>query len=118
MSIISIYHLYSYLLSFFFFTATATTDIYTLSLHDALPISLTRNDDAGEIQRISRRDGNDFTGRLLVAHGAQRLDGHRQSKLLSQKAADESATSNLSAIFQAPQGYKQLTPLGDRKSVV
>src|SRR5207247_9741536 len=60
--------------------------------------ALTRNDDAGEIQRISRRDGNDFTGRLLVAHGAQRLDGHRQSKLLSQKAADEPPTSNLSAI--------------------
>src|SRR5437868_8053935 len=26
--------------SFFFFTETATTEIYTLSLHDALPISL------------------------------------------------------------------------------
>src|SRR5699024_12618708 len=26
--------------SFFFFTATATTEIYTLSLHDALPISM------------------------------------------------------------------------------
>src|SRR5207249_11451124 len=31
----------SYTLSFFF-TATATTQIYTLSLHDALPISLRR----------------------------------------------------------------------------
>src|SRR5687768_18226744 len=29
------YHLFS----FFFFNATATTEIYTLSLHDALPIS-------------------------------------------------------------------------------
>src|SRR5438034_8526691 len=28
----------SYLSSFFFFTDTATTEIYTLSLHDALPI--------------------------------------------------------------------------------
>src|SRR5687767_15477243 len=28
-----------YRLSFFFFNATATTEIYTLSLHDALPIS-------------------------------------------------------------------------------
>ena len=27
--------------SFFFFNDTATTEIYTLSLHDALPISLT-----------------------------------------------------------------------------
>src|SRR5205085_11673058 len=30
-----------FLFSFFFFNATATTEIYTLSLHDALPISST-----------------------------------------------------------------------------
>src|SRR5438876_8081498 len=29
------------MLAFFFFTATAPTEIYTLSLHDALPISST-----------------------------------------------------------------------------
>src|SRR6202051_5375077 len=29
---------------FFFFNDTATTEIYTLSLHDALPIFLLRND--------------------------------------------------------------------------
>src|SRR5260370_19197842 len=32
----------SSLLSFFFFNDTATTEIYTLSLHDALPISWSR----------------------------------------------------------------------------
>src|SRR5438105_10544659 len=31
--------------SFFFFNDTATTEIYTLSLHDALPISATRSRD-------------------------------------------------------------------------
>src|SRR2546427_12672915 len=30
---------YSMLVTFFFFNDTATTEIYTLSLHDALPIS-------------------------------------------------------------------------------
>ena len=30
-------------LCFFFFNDTATTEIYTLSLHDALPISSTRD---------------------------------------------------------------------------
>ena len=30
---------YSFLFFFFFFNDTATTEIYTLSLHDALPIS-------------------------------------------------------------------------------
>src|SRR2546429_8942792 len=31
--------MYTYILFFFFFNDTATTEIYTLSLHDALPIS-------------------------------------------------------------------------------
>src|SRR2546430_17570166 len=31
--------LHSFFFSFFFFNDTATTEIYTLSLHDALPIS-------------------------------------------------------------------------------
>src|SRR2546427_1406540 len=35
--------------SFFFFNDTATTEIYTLSLHDALPIS-NRNDDDGRFR--------------------------------------------------------------------
>src|SRR2546422_10659053 len=38
-----VYFLYPFLFSFFFFfffNDTATTEIYTLSLHDALPISL------------------------------------------------------------------------------
>src|SRR6266480_6569216 len=37
MFIISLSYFYSFL--FFFFDDTATTEIYTLSLHDALPIS-------------------------------------------------------------------------------
>src|SRR5438132_13262079 len=37
-------HSYVSFLFFFFFNATATTEIYTLSLHDALPISHDRGD--------------------------------------------------------------------------
>src|SRR5260221_12301128 len=37
----------SYLSLFFFFNDTATTEIYTLSLHDALPISRSRGRAAG-----------------------------------------------------------------------
>src|SRR5690349_24575559 len=36
--VIIYYHLHLYLYYLFFFTDTATTEIYTLSLHDALPI--------------------------------------------------------------------------------
>src|SRR5260221_524879 len=32
----------------FFFNDTATTEIYTLSLHDALPISVTRYNEVGQ----------------------------------------------------------------------
>src|SRR6267143_7199747 len=34
---------FSYIVFFFFFNDTATTEIYTLSLHDALPISVVRD---------------------------------------------------------------------------
>src|SRR2546429_6318124 len=45
-------HVHSIFL-FFFFNDTATTEIYTLSLHDALPIFAPR---LVEIRRIPRRD--------------------------------------------------------------
>src|SRR6266568_8961632 len=67
---------------FFFFNDTATTEIYTLSLHDALPISrrgyrdrvIGRGDDAGA-------GGLDDPGRLGVL--AERSEEHT-SELQSQ----------------------------------
>ena len=69
----------------FFFNDTATTEIYTLSLHDALPISATRAQlclaianytlDCGETiaERIYREHSNSFShlraARLLVDLG-------------------------------------------------
>src|SRR5438105_15043588 len=50
--------------SFFFFNATATPEIYTLSLHDALPIAL------GEQQERSQPDGTPQQ-RLHDRHPAQ-----------------------------------------------
>src|SRR2546425_1477897 len=38
-----------YLLFLFFFNDTATTEIYTLSLHDALPISITNSRESTSI---------------------------------------------------------------------
>src|SRR2546430_8039040 len=47
---------------FFFFNDTATTEIYTLSLHDALPISRQRGDTAAGVERLElahrRRKGH------------------------------------------------------------
>src|SRR3712207_8429076 len=42
---------------FFFFNDTATTEIYTLSLHDALPISVPARKGAAEHPASRRRNG-------------------------------------------------------------
>src|SRR5256885_16983895 len=44
-----------YLLLFFFFNDTATTEIYTLSLHDALPISHPGGAGAQDVGHAARR---------------------------------------------------------------
>src|SRR6266513_5817063 len=44
-------HLVVVFLFFFFFNDTATTEIYTLSLHDALPISNSSTRKSGSISR-------------------------------------------------------------------
>src|SRR5439155_26503207 len=41
--------------SFFFFNDTATTEIYTLSLHDALPISFLTAENAAELLAAAER---------------------------------------------------------------
>ena len=56
----------------FFFNDTATTEIYTLSLHDALPISgagpalFAISDEAGPLERIARA-----ICRVFQAHGLE-----------------------------------------------
>src|SRR3712207_8375795 len=51
---------------FFFFNDTATTEIYTLSLHDALPISWaitepgSGSDAFGSMKSTARRDGDEY----------------------------------------------------------
>src|SRR5438034_4221235 len=71
----------------FFFNDTSPTELYTLSLHDALPISARRRDDDGdrharrararlpvhrELVRASRRDRR----RDARAHGTSRSEEH------------------------------------------
>src|SRR2546430_9902881 len=53
---------------FFFFNDTATTEIYTLSLHDALPIS-----SVGTFRQIQRRHDARLQERGN-SHGARRLN--------------------------------------------
>src|SRR5256885_8475042 len=62
-----------YYFFFFFFNDTATTEIYTLSLHDALPISLSTLLDSeapGQIKaHIIERDGKILMVKDCPTHG-------------------------------------------------
>src|SRR3712207_9250808 len=59
-----------YCLSFFFFNDTATTEIYTLSLHDALPISGPPRTMSPPGCSLSARISSGSTSeRISVAHG-------------------------------------------------
>src|SRR2546430_6810691 len=62
---------------FFFFNDTATTEIYTLSLHDALPIS------GGWHQRSSTLAGRDLAASRKALLGSRRSEEHT-SELQSQ----------------------------------
>src|SRR2546430_3125225 len=72
-------------LSFFFFNDTATTEIYTLSLHDALPILIGNASDRGpgrveyRIHVLGHR-----APPLLVGHVAHRRSEEHTSELQSQ----------------------------------
>src|SRR2546430_12610911 len=63
-----LYDIFLYYVLFFFFNDTATTEIYTLSLHDALPIS---HGLGVERRRIGRRSR---VAVVVHRHGAQRED--------------------------------------------
>src|SRR2546430_12554999 len=73
----------STLFSFFFFNDTATTEIYTLSLHDALPI----------FHAAHRAHGHDVLIGPLIAHDA---DGsHREQDRSEEHTSELQSQSNL-----------------------
>src|SRR2546430_8405496 len=63
--------------SFFFFNDTATTEIYTLSLHDALPIYSTTED-------LLRWEQGLFGGKLLSPASLKKRSEEHTSELQSQ----------------------------------
>src|SRR3712207_9427856 len=77
-------------LLFFFFNDTATTEIYTLSLHDALPISATSPWTAGPPE---------FAGRSLSLHAEHtrlaRRSPHGRTRLSGGAVRSEEHTSEL-----------------------
>src|SRR5689334_24490573 len=68
---------------FFFFNDTATTEIYTLSLHDALPICLAAKREAGRL-RIEAKIRPQPAVALAVSLGSARRSEEHTSELQSQ----------------------------------
>src|SRR2546429_5311798 len=73
---------------FFFFNDTATTEIYTLSLHDALPISREQELDVDRVgrERSEARHGREIIRRVLViefvlVHRSEEHTSELQSRL-------------------------------------
>src|SRR2546430_11680638 len=71
--------------SFFFFNDTATTEIYTLSLHDALPISPlpdARRDNSRITDFTTHRNSQSFSAVFLLRN-SENYDGDRKSTRLN-----------------------------------
>src|SRR3712207_7606959 len=84
--------------SFFFFNDTATTEIYTLSLHDALPISLTLHGAPGRQAEQHAQARGDLARRL---HRLRRLGGRGDlAQARSEEHTSELQSANISyAVF-------------------
>src|SRR5690242_21869612 len=67
----------------FFFNYTATTEIYTLSLHDALPISTGRGNDCAVRQRDREQGGPDHRAGALLAKRRDRKSTRLNSSHMS-----------------------------------
>src|SRR5256885_7131823 len=75
---------------FFFFNDTATTEIYTLSLHDALPICH-RSRSAEKFSRRLRSACNGYPGDDLRLGCAQRHDLHGLANLCNSRSEEHTS---------------------------
>src|SRR2546429_2866003 len=105
---------------FFFFNDTATTEIYTLSLHDALPISL------GEKLRYDARPKHGAASHGLLAPRANRSEEHTSElqsrlhlvcRLLLEKKKKIRKQLTLPLVPQADDDmFKGTNPAGQRSA--
>src|SRR2546429_5966585 len=90
---------------FFFFNDTATTEIYTLSLHDALPISLVRESLSSgpkrRIQYLSRAEIGPKRSEEHTSELQSRL--HLVCRLLLEKKKDHHRPPTLAPPLAVPQ---------------
>src|SRR5438876_4833022 len=68
--LLSLYNTLLFFFFFFFFNDTATTEIYTLSLHDALPIFLRGSAPVRAVERLTPRRASIGSTRVVIHAGA------------------------------------------------
>src|SRR2546430_5288345 len=83
--------------AFFFFNDTATTEIYTLSLHDALPISFLVAEQL-RLQQVLRHGAAVDGDERLVAARAATMDGARQQLLAAAALAGDRSEEHTSEL--------------------
>src|SRR5256885_5772354 len=98
------------LVFFFFFNDTATTEIYTLSLHDALPISRQLADGPGERQVPQRPDRLGEPRRVpahrLPERGPARLDHARSEEPTAERQSPCNLVCRLLLAKKNPTGLR------------
>src|SRR2546428_7588070 len=90
----------------FFYNDTATTEIYTLSLHDALPIS----DDADAARHRGRRrhaDGGDADFTRLHARIRYRVRGHDAGRAIRSEEHTSELQSQSNLVCRPLPGKKK-----------
>src|SRR2546429_2940783 len=103
------YNVQSITIPFFFFNDTATTEIYTLSLHDALPIYLKLEEALVEFQRAAEIDRSNLGAQEEMSRTATMIKKQAQAGV----AATPTAESPLSKMMEDVEGPVDLEPFSD-----
>src|SRR6266480_7672693 len=86
------------MLCFFFFNDTATTEIYTLSLHDALPISVHRYVEADALDRLGNGRPVEAKVHLQVADTDQNFGVHGGHLSFGSSASRRASVNRLNPV--------------------
>src|ERR1035437_8256145 len=96
----------------FFFNDTATTDIYTLSLHDALPISMRSFTRTGSRSHEKPAGSQLFPGGIVgdAARGCGALGGHHHNALRHSRSGSAGSVAESDDCGRSPQSGRRPGP--------
>src|SRR5439155_22622898 len=103
---------------FFFFNDTPTTDIYTLSLHDALPIFLVGRETSRTrlgVRRIWRNPGSSFRNSAAISNRSEEHTSELQSRghLVCRLLLEKKKKTNVFVITKNNSNEKGINSMSD-----